>query len=137
MCSLSMCSGGQGGDERISRSIDENPAISSCFERALSRCATRGTTVALRLMFSRACNDTWPQFDTRDCASQTRGRDTMQNMITRLRSLMHDDEGQDLIEYALLAGLISLVAVGAITTAGTNVNGIFTKIGTKLSDANK
>jgi pilus assembly protein Flp/PilA len=61
----------------------------------------------------------------------------MQNMITRLRSLIHDDEGQDLIEYALLAGLISLVAVGAISTAGTNVNGIFTKIGTKLSDANK
>ena len=56
-------------------------------------------------------------------------------LITRMRSLMHDDEGQDLIEYALLAGLISLVAVVAITTAGTNVNGIFTKIGGELSKA--
>jgi pilus assembly protein Flp/PilA len=61
----------------------------------------------------------------------------MENLITRFRSLVHDDEGQDLIEYALLAGLISLVAVAAITTAGENVDGIFTKIGEKLGAANK
>ena len=61
----------------------------------------------------------------------------MENLITRFRSLAHDDEGQDLIEYALLAGLISLVAVAAISTAGENVNGIFTKIGEKLQTANK
>jgi hypothetical protein len=47
MCSLSMCSGGQGGGDRISRPIDENPAISSRFQQALSGCARRGTTVAL------------------------------------------------------------------------------------------
>jgi pilus assembly protein Flp/PilA len=58
-------------------------------------------------------------------------------MMTRMRALVRDDEGQDLIEYALLAGLISLVAVAAITTAGGHVNGIFEKIGTKLGDANK
>ena len=61
----------------------------------------------------------------------------MNTVLRRLNQLWRDDEGQDLIEYALLAGLISLVAVGAITTAGTNVNGIFEKVGTKLSDANK
>jgi pilus assembly protein Flp/PilA len=54
-----------------------------------------------------------------------------------MRALVRDDEGQDLIEYALLAGLISLVAVGAITAAGGSVNGIFTKIGEKLETANK
>ena len=61
----------------------------------------------------------------------------MATLITRMRALVRDDEGQDLIEYALLAGLISLVAVAAITTAGTNVNGIFEKIGGKLVEANK
>jgi pilus assembly protein Flp/PilA len=61
----------------------------------------------------------------------------MNLLLERLNRLWREDEGQDLIEYALLAGLISLVAVGAISTAGTNVNGIFTKIGTKLSDANQ
>jgi pilus assembly protein Flp/PilA len=58
-------------------------------------------------------------------------------MMTRMRALVSDDKGQDLIEYALLAGLISLVAVGAITAAGGSVNGIFTKIGGKLETANK
>jgi pilus assembly protein Flp/PilA len=68
----------------------------------------------------------------------TRGEDTnMENMINKMRALVRDDNGQDLIEYALLAGLISLVAVAAITTAGTHVNGIFTKIGSQLATANK
>ena len=43
------------------------------------------------------------------------------NLITRLRMLRmlrRNDEGQDLLEYALLVALIALVAVGAITTTG-------------------
>ena len=61
----------------------------------------------------------------------------MATVINRMRALVRDDEGQDLIEYALLAGLISLVAVAAITTAGEHVNGIFGKIGETLGTANK
>ena len=57
------------------------------------------------------------------------------NLITRLQSLARGDEGQDLLEYALLVALIALVAVGAITLAGTNVNTIFGKIATALSPA--
>jgi pilus assembly protein Flp/PilA len=53
-------------------------------------------------------------------------------LITRLRALMNQDEGQDLLEYALLVALIALVCVGAITLAGTNVNVIFGKIATAL-----
>jgi pilus assembly protein Flp/PilA len=48
--------------------------------------------------------------------------------ITRLRALARGDEGQDLLEYALLVALIALVAVAAITLTGTNVNAIFVKI---------
>ena len=33
-----------------------------------------------------------------------------------------EDAGQDLIEYALLAGFVSLVAITAITSIGTQVN---------------
>jgi pilus assembly protein Flp/PilA len=36
-----------------------------------------------------------------------------------------DEEGQDLIEYALLAGFISLVAILAITLLGTGINTVF------------
>lgn len=43
--------------------------------------------------------------------------------MTRLaRQLVSDDDGQDLIEYALLAAFISIVAVAAITNIGTQVN---------------
>ena len=45
-----------------------------------------------------------------------------------LRRFVQGDEGQDLLEYALLISLIALVCVGAITAAGTNVKDIFEKI---------
>jgi pilus assembly protein Flp/PilA len=57
------------------------------------------------------------------------------DLINRLRRLAGNDEGQDLLEYALLIALIALVAVGAVTVAGTQVNLIFTKIGTALTTA--
>jgi pilus assembly protein Flp/PilA len=59
----------------------------------------------------------------------------MTMLITRLQALINGDEGQDLLEYALLVALIALVAVGAITLAGTNVNSIFGRIATALSPA--
>ena len=45
-----------------------------------------------------------------------------------------EEEGQDLIEYALLAGFISLVAVTAITSVGTGVNGVFTNINAQVGN---
>jgi pilus assembly protein Flp/PilA len=57
------------------------------------------------------------------------------DFITRLRTFVRDDEGQDLIEYALLVALISLVAVVAITQAGSAVNNIFASIAGKLTAA--
>jgi pilus assembly protein Flp/PilA len=54
------------------------------------------------------------------------------NLITRLRMLLRNDSGQDLLEYALLVALIALVAVGAITATGTNVSNIFTAISEEL-----
>jgi pilus assembly protein Flp/PilA len=57
------------------------------------------------------------------------------NFINRLRALVKKDEGQDLLEYALLVALIALVAVGAVTAAGTSVNTIFTTIAGSLAAA--
>ncbi|MBI2222525.1 MAG: Flp family type IVb pilin [Acidobacteria bacterium] len=56
-------------------------------------------------------------------------------MLTYLKSFVRDDEGQDLLEYALLVALIALVAVVAVTAAGTSVNDIFTKIAAELAKA--
>ncbi len=55
--------------------------------------------------------------------------------FNQLRSFVRDEEGQDLIEYALLVGLVSLVAVGALTLTGTSVNDIFTNIQAQLAKA--
>ena len=57
------------------------------------------------------------------------------NLITRLRAVVRKDEGQDLLEYALLVALIAIVAVGAVTLAGVEVNDIFTTIKDKLVTA--
>lgn len=39
-----------------------------------------------------------------------------------IKRAIREDSGQDLIEYALLAGFISLVAITAITSIGGQVN---------------
>jgi Flp pilus assembly pilin Flp len=44
-----------------------------------------------------------------------------------------DEEGQDLIEYALLAGFISLVAIIAITALGGGVNAVFESLTGKVA----
>jgi len=41
--------------------------------------------------------------------------------------------GQAMVEYALLAGLISVVAIVALTTIGTDVGGIYDNIATRLN----
>ena len=55
------------------------------------------------------------------------------NVKQFINRLVHDDEGQDLIEYALLAGFISLVAVLAITNVGTGVNGVYQSVETQVA----
>jgi Flp pilus assembly pilin Flp len=43
-------------------------------------------------------------------------------MMRLLTQLFRQDDGQDLIEYALLAAFVSLVATAAITFIGVRVN---------------
>ena len=63
----------------------------------------------------------------------TRGRNVM-DWMARMRAFVRDDSGQDLLEYALLVGLIALVAVIAVTSTGTSVNSIFNAISLSLAN---
>jgi pilus assembly protein Flp/PilA len=63
-----------------------------------------------------------------------RGEEVM-NLTKHVNAFVRDEEGQDLIEYALLVALISLVCVVALTDAGKEVNKIFVSIKGKLSTA--
>ena len=53
--------------------------------------------------------------------------------IQTLAEALLDDRGQDLIEYVLLATLISLAAVVSVKSYATAVGTAFAKLGTKLS----
>jgi len=52
----------------------------------------------------------------------------MYQLVHYLNSLVRRDEGQDLLEYALLIALIAIVCVAAITLAGSKVSDAFNSI---------
>jgi pilus assembly protein Flp/PilA len=45
---------------------------------------------------------------------------------------LKDDSGATAIEYGLIAGLIGVVVIGAVTTVGTKVSNQFANIGNAL-----
>ena len=53
-------------------------------------------------------------------------------MQTLLKRLWHDEQGQDLVEYALLLVLIALVAVSTLQTLGKTISSVFTNANTAL-----
>jgi Flp pilus assembly pilin Flp len=57
------------------------------------------------------------------------------NLITYLRTLTHQEEGQDLLEYALLVSLIAIAAIAAVTGAGKSVQTVFTSIAASILPA--
>jgi pilus assembly protein Flp/PilA len=56
----------------------------------------------------------------------------MKNLINRF---VREDNGQDLIEYALLAAFISLAAVTAITNLGGAINTVYSRVSATLEGA--
>jgi pilus assembly protein Flp/PilA len=51
----------------------------------------------------------------------------------QLRNLISDEQGQDLIEYALVVALIALAATAGMSTVATDINAAFTSIGATLT----
>ena len=56
-------------------------------------------------------------------------------MMALCRRFVHEDAGQDLIEYGLLVGLITALVVGAIGSIGNKVTGYFQRLDTSLPAA--
>jgi len=59
----------------------------------------------------------------------------MSMLLTYLKSFVREEEGQDLLEYALLVALIALIAIGAVGAAGVQVDRIFNDIASQLTTA--
>jgi pilus assembly protein Flp/PilA len=56
-------------------------------------------------------------------------------VIRLVAALRNREEGQAMVEYALILGLVSVVAIGTLTLIGTDVNAIFTSIEGALAGA--
>ena len=59
----------------------------------------------------------------------------MKKLTNMFSMFLSDESGQDLIEYALVAAIIALGAVGAMTSLAGGINAAFTSVGTKLTNA--
>jgi pilus assembly protein Flp/PilA len=49
--------------------------------------------------------------------------------------LAHDVKGQDLIEYALMAGFVAVAAAAAMPNISTTLGTVFSKISSVMTDA--
>jgi pilus assembly protein Flp/PilA len=52
-----------------------------------------------------------------------------------LRKMWQDDEGQDLVEYALIVGLIAVALVAALTGGATAISNLWGRVVTQLNAA--
>lgn len=60
----------------------------------------------------------------------------MKAVWKNIQQFLRDEEGVTAIEYALIAALIAIVIIGAVTFVGTQVEATFDKVGTTLQNAN-
>ena len=44
------------------------------------------------------------------------------------RSLQEEEEGQTMVEYALILALVSIAAIAVLTPLGTAISGVFTTV---------
>jgi pilus assembly protein Flp/PilA len=58
----------------------------------------------------------------------------LKNIVMNLR-IVKDTKGQDLIEYALMAGFVAVAAGAIMPNVATSISTIFSKVSTTLSTA--
>ena len=57
---------------------------------------------------------------------------TIDTMTALLKNFIKNENGATAIEYGLIAALIAVVVITALTTIGTNLNADFTSVATAL-----
>ena len=60
-------------------------------------------------------------------------KDTLLKLSIKLQSLMLREEGQDLIEYALVVALIAFAATAGMKVLATDINTAFGNVGSVLN----
>ena len=59
----------------------------------------------------------------------------MKSLAMGIKRFMKDEEGATMVEYGLLAALISIVCIAAITAVGQNLDVVFTAVCNALKGA--
>ena len=62
-------------------------------------------------------------------------KDSINALLLRLRNLVDETEGQDMVEYALLAGFVAVAAGALLPAISTSVSTIFSRMGSVLTAA--
>ena len=55
-------------------------------------------------------------------------------MVTFLRTLWSNEEGQDIAEYAVMLAVILVIVVGTVRLIGSNANNVFSHVGSTLAN---
>ena len=56
-------------------------------------------------------------------------------MLKSLKLFCHDESGATAIEYGLIAALVSVAAIGALTTMGDTMTTLFTTVSNSMNRA--
>ncbi len=67
---------------------------------------------------------------------QRHGDEVMKSLALGIKRFLKEEEGVSMVEYGLLAALIAVVCIVALTNVGTELNKVFTLIASKLQGAN-
>ena len=62
-------------------------------------------------------------------------KDMLLKLYIKIQDLLSEEEGQDLVEYALIVSVIALAATAGMGTLAGAINNGFTKLGTTLTNA--
>jgi pilus assembly protein Flp/PilA len=58
---------------------------------------------------------------------------TLMNLYVKFQGLKNGEQGQDLVEYALLVALIALVCISGVRSVATAVTNVFAAISSSLA----
>jgi len=53
-------------------------------------------------------------------------------MMSIVSNLWHDDQGQDIAEYAVMLAVILVIVVGTMRLVGGNANNVFSSVGSSV-----
>ena len=59
----------------------------------------------------------------------------VRDMFAKVIQFVRDEDGATAIEYGLIAALVSVAAIGALTAMGTSLSGLFNTVSSTLSSA--